>query len=220
MSDSSSEGQRFGGTVAVFFTAHLAAESREWELIREFGNDYHPLAGYYRSDDPATVRQQLQWMRRAGIDLIVYDAYATKKMAPSDMAKDRALPVLIEELAHQKGESRKLQLCVYIEKYLGNASLEEFGSALGYIRQHLSEESFYFRYHGKPLVLTYLNGENRAISEVEWNNTYFSLRRVRPYVTDVWSYVEHYPQSRRKDWMPVSPGINAFLEKRRPNWVR
>jgi hypothetical protein len=84
---------------------------------------------------------------------------------------------------------------------------------LGYLQERVSKRDCYFRYHGKPLVLAVLNGENRAIHDVEWRNAFFDLRRLRAFYTDAWSYVEHYPQLRRKDWMPASPGINAALER-------
>ena len=61
-------------------------------------------------------------------------------------------------------------------------------------------------------MLTYHNGDNHAIDEVEWENEFFTLRRIRPYHSDVWSYVEHYPQRLSREWMAVSPGSDPYLE--------
>ncbi len=120
-------------------------------------------------------------MLRAGIDLIVYDAFPTLKLTLRDLPGDPTLPLLMDRLAHQDDQPRKLQMCFYVEKYLGNPSVEEYEFALDYIKSLASEKPYYFRYHGKPLVLAYLNGENLAINEVEWRNTYFCLRGVRPF---------------------------------------
>jgi hypothetical protein len=133
-------------------------------------------------------------------------------MNQKDLPEDKTLQFLLEELASQEAESHKLHLCIWLETYLGNPTLEEYDFALNHIREQLSKHSFYYRYDGKPLVLLYLNGNCEAVDEVEWKNDYFSLHRIRPYQSDVWSYVQHYPQKLRKEWMPASPGIDSYLE--------
>lgn len=120
--------------------------------------------------------------------------------------------MLVEELAHQEGESRKLQLLIWLEKWNENPTVAQYHYGLDYVREHLADRDFYFRYQGKPLVLTYLNGESEAIDTIEQENTFFALRRVKPYKTDVWSYIEDYPQTAHQEWMPVNPGFDAFLE--------
>jgi hypothetical protein len=87
----------------------------------------------------------------------------------------------------------------------------------------MAEEDYYFKYNDRPLVLLYLNGFTPSVDEIEHKNTCFELRRVRPGHTDVWSYIEPYPQSLRKGWMPVSPGWDSYMEtswwyeKKNPN---
>lgn len=203
---------RYGGTVAVWFSSHYQIDTRDWDNIEEFHGDHHPLLGYYRSDDPKVLRQQLHWMRRAGIDLIVYDVFSTGKWDLTDLAKDRTLPLLVDELAHQEGQPRKLQLAIWLEKYLGNPTVEQYRYALDYVRRNLAPHDFYFRYAGKPLVVAYLNGRNNAIYQIEWENSFFSLHRIRPYYSDVWAYIDHSPQRLNRDWMPASPGFDPYLE--------
>ena len=203
---------RFDGTVAVWFTAHYQTDPRDWRNIDEFNGPYHPLAGYYKSDDPKVLKQHLHDMRRAGIDAIVYDCYGTAKWTLADLPTDRTLKLLCEELAHQENESRKLKLIIWLEKYFVNPSLEDYHNALRYVRENLAERDFYFRLDGRPLVVTYHNGNNEHIDQIEWENDYFTLRRIRPYHSDVWSYVEHYPQRLSRDWMVASPGSDPYLE--------
>ena len=204
---------RFEGTVAVWFTTHFQSTSRDWDTIQALGGPHHPAAGYYRSDDPGTLARQLREMRRAGIDLIIYDAFASDALSLTDMAADRALSMLADALSKQDDETRKLQLAMYVEKYADNPSEEEYESALTFIRENLADRDFYFRYQGKPLVTPYLNTYPDSIDEVEWRNDDFTFRRIRPYRSDVWSYIHPYPQPLRRDWMVVCPGYDSFLEQ-------
>jgi hypothetical protein len=110
-------GPRYAGTAAVWFSSHYQVDSRDWDNIKEFGNDYHPLAGYYKSDDPAILKKQLHWMRRAGIDAIVYDVFSTGVWHLTDLPKDKTLKLLLEELANQENEPRKLKLIIWFETY-------------------------------------------------------------------------------------------------------
>lgn len=204
--------QRYNGAVAVWYSTHYQIDTRDWDNIQEFGNPHHPLLGYYKSDDPEVVRQHLKWMRRAGIDLIIYDVFSTGKWDLTDIEKDRALPILLNELENQEEGPGQIKIAIWLEKYLENPAVEQYEYALGWVRENIAEKDYYFRYEGKPLVVTYLNGENRAIDEVEWRNDYFALRRIRPYYTDVWCYIEPHPQQIRKGWMSAAPGYNDYLE--------
>ncbi len=212
MNETEAQNRRFDGTVAVWYSSHYQSDPRDWNNIREFDGQYHPLYGYYRCDDPAILRRQLHDMRRAGIDAIVYDCYGTAKFELTDMPEDRTLRLLAEELAHQEGESRKLKLIIWLEKYFVNPTLEGYRFALDYVRANLAGRDFYYHYDGKPLVVTYHNGPNEFIDQVEWETQDLTLRRIRPYHSDVWSYVEHYPQRLGREWMVASPGSDPYLE--------
>lgn len=204
--------KRYDGTVAVWFSGHYQVDTRDWDNIEEFGGPYHPLAGYYRSDDPAVLRRQLYDMRRTGIDAIVYDVFSTGKWELTDLPRDKVLKLLVEALSDQYQEPRKLQLIIWLEKYLDNPTVEQYDYALNYVREHLAERDFYFRFNGKPLVVAFLNGRNDAINEIECKTNDIEIRRIRPYYSDVWCYVDFYPQSLNKEWMVVSPGFDDYLE--------
>ncbi len=212
MNVSQAVNQHYDGTVAVWFTSHYQVDTRDWANIEEFGGPHHPLGGYYRSDDPAVLDRQLHDMRRAGIDAIVYDVFSTGKWDLTDLPKDKTLKLLVEALSKQEQEGRKLKLIIWLEKYLENPTVAQYDFALDYVREHLADRDFYFHYGGKPLVVTFLNCRNDAISEVESRTHDIELRRIRPYYTDVWFYVDFYPQSLSKEWMVVSPGFDDYLE--------
>ena len=212
MNAAEAEATRYEGTVAVWFTSHSQIDARDWNNIEEFNGPHHPLAGYYKNDDSDVLRQQLRWMRRAGIDAIVYDVFAFNGWELTDLPEDKVLPMLAEELAHQDDEARKLKLIIWLEKYAENPSLEQYRYALNYVRENFAEEDYYCRYRGRPFVVTYHNHRNDAIDEIEWENEYFTMGRIRPYYSDVWCYVGHYPQRLSREWMVASPGFDPYLE--------
>ncbi len=179
--------------------------------IEEFKGQYHPLYGYYQCDDPQILRRQLHDIRRAGIDTIVCCCYGSVEFDLMDLPKDRTLALLAQELAGQEAESRKLKLVIYLEGYVAHPDLESYRFALNYIRENLAGCDFYFQYAGRPLVLIYYDGDNYAIDEVEWENDFVTLRRIKPYHSDVSSYVEHYPQRLSRKWMVASPGSDPYL---------
>ncbi|MCE5321748.1 hypothetical protein LLG46_00365 [bacterium] len=206
---------RYNGTLALWYSGHYQLDPRDWNNVREFNGEHHPLYGYYKSDDAQVLTRHLHDIRRAGIDAIVYDVFPVTQWTPKDYAKDRALAMLLEMLAHQENESRQLQLFIYLEHYVSDPTLDELEFALDYMREHMCENSYYYRYHGKPLVVCYLNGDAPGMAEIEKNRKYtdyFELRRIRPFYTDDWSYIQPFPQTARKDFMCASPGYDSYLE--------
>jgi hypothetical protein len=148
------------------------------------------------------------------VDVIVYDVYGFRTWNITDLPKDRTLPLLMQELSSQQNESRKLELVIWLEKWNTNPSLEEYRFGLNHVREKLADCDYYPRYKGKPLVLTYLNGENDVIETIEKEyGDMFTMRRIKPFKTDVWSYVETHPQTANCEWMPVNPGFDQFLEE-------
>ena len=74
MDASKAEKTRYDGTVAICYFSHFEdTASHDWEPIKEWNGPYHPLLGEYKTSDRKIVRQHLQWLRRAGVDVIVYD---------------------------------------------------------------------------------------------------------------------------------------------------
>jgi len=144
----------FKGIVAIFYTGHFQKKNREWASIAEYKGPYHPMHGYCRYKDRDDVLRHLKWLRRAGVDAIVYDCSGMSEWGPMDMNKDRVLKWIMEALENQEKEIRKLKLIIYIEKYDGNPSQKEYQSALKFVREKLANRPYYFRWQNKPMVLT------------------------------------------------------------------
>jgi hypothetical protein len=204
---------RFEGTVAIFFETSKQATTREWDNIKQFNGPHHPLLGFYNYTTKDTLLQQLHWMRRAGVDVIVYNMYAFDEWRITDVEEDRVLPWLLEALENQQDEERKLKLVIYLEGYdAALPTLDEYRFGLRYVRENMAGQSFYFHFDGRPLVLFY-DCKPDAIDQMQTEHSDFALRRIVPYGdgTD-WSYVQQWPQAENSQWMPVSPGIDPFME--------
>ena len=48
------------------------AHTKPWDLIKPFP-DREPLLGWYEEDQPGVMKQQLKWMREAGLSFVVFD---------------------------------------------------------------------------------------------------------------------------------------------------
>lgn len=213
MNAEEAEKKRFDGTVAIFYNPITQVDGREWDSIAEFKGPFHPLIGNYKCDDPDVLHRQLEWIRRAGVDLMVYDIYGFRKWSITDLPKDKTLPLLIEELSNQENESRKLKLVIWLEKWFSNPTAQQYQFGLDYIRDNLAGRDFYYRYKGYPLVLAYENGENTAYDAVAMANPFCTIKRIGPFTKDIWSYIENYPQTLSREWMSVNPGFDSYLEE-------
>ena len=209
---------RYDGNVAVWFSSHYQVDQRDWINIKEFGNPYHPLAGYYRSDDPAVLKRQLHWMRRGGIDTIVYDVFSTGAWNLTDLPKDKALALLLKELSDPEGEGGHFKLIIWLEKYWSMPTAAEYAYAFTYIKEHLASRDFYFKYEGKPLVVPYLNGVLGDLDDTfEKYRGEFAIRYIRPGESDFWSYIEHFPQQIRNGWM-CAESRHGCISRERPRF--
>ncbi len=207
---------RLRSTVLVWFTTHYEYYPRDWELIQKYGNPYHPLWGYYKSGSADIMAKQFDAIRRARIDVIVYDVSATYKIEPRDIARDPVLPSFVAALEAQPRGGRQLQFCINIENYVGKLTVEELRTALGYIRDTLVSSRRYYREQGRPFVLVFWDERDQTVlRQIKDEFRDFAINQV-PWSwkgSEGWLYVEGYPQTIRTDWMPVSPGFDSSLEE-------
>jgi hypothetical protein len=214
MDASKAEKTRYDGTVAICYFSHFEdTASHDWVPIKEWNGPYRPLLGEYKTSDPKIVRQHLQWLRRAGVDVLVYDTCRVQpELTLLQLPKQKTLQLLAEELSHQEKETRKLKLVVWMEKWNSNPTAEEYRFGLDYVRKNLADRDFYYRLDGKPLVMTYLNGPAPALDKLDQEyKRFFTLRRVSPSAeTPGWKY---FGPLGDKECMTVNPGANGFMEE-------
>ncbi len=203
-------------TVALQFTTHYQWDSRDWDLIKKYGNPYHPLLGYYKNNDKKILETQLNWIRRAGIDLILYHCSATHKKMPKDIVDDQALKLFMSLLKNQRNEARKLEFCIDLGCYVGFHTYEELSMVISYLEGNIVEHPYYFKYKDKPFVSIYV-GDNEYAEIIQNLRVRFPEFEIQPMASpgcfpDYWPYIELYPQTLRDDWMTVCPGADSSLE--------
>lgn len=214
MTVAKAEKTRYNGTVAICYFSHFEDSAlHDWVPIKEWNGPYHPVLGDYKSSDRKIIRQHLEWLRRAGVDVIVYDVCRIQpELTILQLGKQKALQLLVEELSHQEKESRKLKLVIWMEKWNSNPTAEEYRFGLDYVRKNLANRDFYYRLDGKPLVIAYLNAPSPEIDKIDQESkASFSLRRVSPAAeTPGWRY---FGPAGDKECMTANPGANGFMEE-------
>ena len=202
--------------VLLWFTTHYQRYSRDWDLIKKYGNPSHPLWGYYKSDDPEILEKQIKAIKKMGVDVITPSVFATYEWTPKDISKDKVLPMFSTLLSNQKNNTRKLKYCIIFENYVGYQTFEELSYSISYAYKNLMNSDCYFKSKGKPFVLIFCDEKNwevieklrREYKDLEIQQIAWSWKG-----SEGWLYVENYPQTLRKDWMPVSPGFDSSLEE-------
>jgi hypothetical protein len=213
MDASKAEKTRYDGTVAIFYCTHFEdTAAHDWEPIKEWNGPYHPVLGEYTTADAKVIKQHVQWMRRAGVDVIFFDiARIQPELSMLQLAKQKTLQLLVEELAHQEKETRKLKLVIWMEKWNSNPTVEEYKFGMEYVRKNLANRDFYYQFEGKPLIMTYVNSKSPELDKIdEEYKSIFTLRRISPYKKiPGWKYIG--PDG-DKECMTVNPSFDGFLE--------
>jgi hypothetical protein len=201
--------------VATWFSTSYEYDQRDFDGIKKYGNAYHPTLGYYKSGDRKILETQLQWMRRAGIDFFLLDCTSSLFRGPTDAIGDRTLKAVADLLDKQESQSRKLEFCIFVEKYLMTPNAQELDAVLEYVQKELAGHRYYTKLHGKPLVILYVNDEvNEMVKAAREKFKKLEIRVVSGEFFDAsyWRYVEKYPQTLSTEWIPVSPGFDSSLE--------
>lgn len=213
MDANQAETSRYNGTVAIWYGSHFEDTAmHDWVPIKDWNGPYHAVLGDYKTSDRAVLRKHLQWLRRAGVDVICYDACRVQpELTLLDLPKQKTLRMLAEELSHQEKETRKLKLVVWLEKWNSNPTPEQYAFAFKYIRENLADRDFYFKLDGKPLVMTYHNGPTPDLVEIDrQNEPNFTIRHISPEAgAPGWAYIG---PAGDKECMTVSPGFDGYLE--------
>ena len=214
MDAGAAERTRYQGTVAIWYGSHFEDTAKhDWEPIKEWNGPFHPLLGGYKTSDPEVVRQHLHWLRRAGVDVIFYDVCRIQpELTLLELPKQKTLQRLVDALAHQEKETRRLQLALWLEKWNSNPTAEQYRFGLEYVRETLALNDLYYRLDGKPLVVTYLNGASPEIDAID--REYAPLLSIRRLSADPnvkgWKY---FGPAGDEECMTVNPGADGFLEE-------
>ena len=202
--------------VLTNFNTHFQAVSRDWDNIEKYGNPYHPLWGYYKSDDRNILEKQLKAIKRATIDVIAYEVFGDYIWTPKDIAKDKSLPIIISMLEEQENNDHWLRYCIMYENYVGYLTFKELSYSISYAYKNLFSSKYYLKYNNKPVIFFFHDDlDPKLIKKLQKEYKDLEINQVN------WSckgdegplFFEDYPQTIRRDWMPVSPGFDSSLEE-------
>ena len=214
MNAATAEKTRYNGTVAVWYGSHFEDTAiHDWVPIKEWNGPFHPLLGDYKTSDRSVIRKHLEWLRRAGVDVIVYDVCRIQpELTLFDLPKQKTLQLIVDELSHQQKETRKLKLAIWIEKWNSNPTADQYRFGLEYIRTKLAPRDFYYRFDGKPLVLRYLNDNAPDFSQIDAEyGSDLTLRTISPTTGGAaWGYF--YSPTASAECMTVNPGADGYME--------
>ena len=214
MTAAMAEKTRYEGTVAMWYGSHFEGTAiHDWVPIKEWNGPFHPLLGDYTTADRKVIREHLEWLRRAGVDVIVYDVCRIDpEQTLFDLPKQKTLQLIVDELSHQQKEKRKLKLALWIEKWNSNPTAEQYRFGLDYVLKKLATKDFYYRLDGRPLVVRYLNNPAPDFSQIDAEYSHnLTLRKISPGTTEgAWGYF--YSPAASPECMTINPGADGFME--------
>ena len=99
----------------------------------DIGADFFPALGAYSSRDPAVVAQHMEWLRQAGIGVIITSWWG------QGSREDQAVPLLL-----QTAEEYGIKVAFHIEPYKGRTA-ETLVSDIGYLYETYGGSPAFFR---------------------------------------------------------------------------
>ncbi|GAA2712806.1 sigma-70 family RNA polymerase sigma factor [Actinoplanes palleronii] len=164
------------------------------ENFTEVGSHFHPSAGRYSVDDPATVDRQIKDMRYAGLQAGISSWWGRGKR------EDKRLPLLLE-----RGAKLDFSWSVYYEpEGYGDPTPAQIRSDLAYLGRYTSSPAF-LHVDGKPVIFVWAgDGDSRCAVADRWrqaSQTFYVVLKVFGGYTDC----RHQPDS----WHQYGVGVDV-----------
>jgi glycoprotein endo-alpha-1,2-mannosidase len=99
----------------------------------DISSDFYPALGAYSSNDPAVIAQHMEWLRQAGIGVIISSWWG------QGSREDRAVPLLL-----QRAEQYGIKVAFHIEPYNGRTA-ESLVSDIQYLYKEYGGSPAFFR---------------------------------------------------------------------------
>lgn len=137
------EGTDISYKVAAFYYPWYGNSDTDGEWIHwishnrlppdDISSDYYPALGAYSSNDPAVVKQHMEWLKQAGIGVIISSWWG------QNSREDRAVPLLL-----QTAEQQGIKVAFHIEPYNGRTG-ESLVSDIQYLYKQYGSSPAFFR---------------------------------------------------------------------------
>jgi hypothetical protein len=99
----------------------------------DIGADYYPALGAYSSNDPAVVARHMEWLRQAGVGVIITSWWG------QGSREDQVVPLLL-----QTAERYGIKVAFHIEPYAGRTA-ESLISDIQYLYESYGSSTAFFR---------------------------------------------------------------------------
>lgn len=198
-----------------------------WDQDKIFPyTNFHPFAGYYRSDDPAAIAYHIAAMRYAGISAGIASWWGIGSQT------DRRLLDLLDA-----GARTGFQWAIYDESEgVGDPSVSAIRADLDHLAANAMQRSSYWRINGRPVVFVYGQATDGCAMAQRWHdaaagNFYLVLKVFPGYaacarLADSW---HQYAPAKDSDQQPgysftISPGFwkkgdSPLLERDLCRWA-
>src|SRR5215213_3203108 len=100
---------------------------------QDIASDYFPALGAYSSNDPKVIGQHMEWLREAGIGVIISSWWG------QDSKEDRVVPLLL-----QTAEKYGIKVAFHVEPYKGRTP-ENLVSDIQYLYEQYGSSPAFFR---------------------------------------------------------------------------
>lgn len=116
------------------------------------GANYYPQLGCYSSNDSATVRQHMEWIRQAGIGVVVITWWGKGSY------EDLSMHLYLEE-----AEKAGLKIAIHLEPFY--KSMEEARAEIVYLSDQYGDHPAYYHYYDHPMIYVY---DSYRFSAEDW----------------------------------------------------
>ena len=186
------------------------------------GTKYHPSAGQYSSNDPATVKRQIDQMRYAGMQAAIaswWGPASSPGLPYGYQTVDTAFGVGL-----QAAHGTPFTWSIYFESgspAFGDRSTAALRSYMTYIRDHYANDPNYLHMAGRPVIFVWPNAGDGCDMVQRWHDANIGFYLVQKRF-DGWqsctgaadSWHEYAPNNYSSVLKPysysVSPGFNRY----------
>ena len=157
-----------------------------------------PLFGYYRTGDTFVLRKQAELLADAGVDFIVFDCSNGTELFRSGYT------AVFEAFSQAKKDGVAVPKIAFLLSWYDTNCRLQLRSLYRNIYSKGNYEDLWFRWEGKPLVISHLTAlDPKDTTDQEILNT-FTFRTMRAsyfdpqyaYEDKVWGWCSVYPQTR------------------------
>jgi hypothetical protein len=137
--------------------------SLNWYADGKLITHYHPTLGFYSSTDDATIDQQLQLAKRAGIQAMISSWWGPGHFT------DTALQHILAQSERAGSPYQNMRWSIYYEQEgYDDPTVSQIASDLQYLQAHFFGQPGWLWVNGKPVVFVYSDASDNCTMADRW----------------------------------------------------